>query len=231
MTTDSISGVIHTNASEALDALIGRPPRMALAALLLGLLAGFTGCQTDKSVAPDKSSAQIAAEKDAQELRIQEGDVLKISFAEASNLDSTQQVRRDGKITMPVVGEVKAIGLTPPELEKELIKLYSTQLLSKEVTVTVVSSSFSVFVTGAVMHPGKIVSDRPISALEAIMEAGGFDPGKADMKAVVVIRKVEEGRTKNYTLNLKLVLDGKQSEPFFLRPLDIIVVPERFSWF
>jgi protein involved in polysaccharide export with SLBB domain len=62
------------------------------------------------------------------------------------------------------------------------------------------------------------------------MEAGGFDNAKADMRAVVVIRR-EEGQTKNYTLNLKLVLEGKLSEPFYLKPFDIVYVPERFSWF
>ena len=131
---------------------------------------------------------------------------------------------------MSMVGEVMAAGLTPGDLEKELLKVYSSQLLSKEVTVTVVSSSIPVFVTGAVIRPGKVISDHPISALEAIMEAGGFDRTKADMKAVVVIRQ-EGGQTRNYTLNLKLVLEGKQSEPFYLKPSDIVYVPEKFSWF
>jgi hypothetical protein len=50
------------------------------------------------------------------------------------------------------------------------------------------------------------------------------------MRAVVVTRN-EEGQTKNYTLNLKLVLEGKQSEQFYLKPFDIVSVPERFSFF
>jgi len=62
------------------------------------------------------------------------------------------------------------------------------------------------------------------------MEAGGFDNTKADTKAVVVIRKEGAG-TKNYTLNLQLVLEGKSGESFYLRRSDIIFVPERFSWF
>jgi polysaccharide export outer membrane protein len=161
---------------------------------------------------------------------LREGDTLKISFPGAPNLDTTQQVRLDGRITLSMVGEVMAAGRTPGGLEKELLKVYSSQLLSKEVTVTVVSSSISVFVTGAVIHPGKVVSDHPISALEAVMEAGGFDSAKADMKAVVVIRK-EGARTQNYTLNLKLVLEGKQNEQFNLKPSDIVYVPEKFSWF
>ena len=92
-----------------------------------------------------------------------------------------------------MVGEVVAAGLTPADLEKEILKLYSSQLVTKEVTVTVTSSSFPVFVTGAVIRPGKILSDHPITALEAIMEAGGFDYAKADLGHVRVVRE-REGR-------------------------------------
>ena len=115
-------------------------------------------------------------------------------------------------------------------MEKQLVQLYAPQLVTKEVTVTVVSSSFGVFVTGAVIHPGKIMSDRPITALEAVMEAGGFDSAKANMKAVGLIRN-KGGQTQNYTLNLQLVLEGKQNEQFYLEPSDIVYVPEKFSWF
>jgi polysaccharide export outer membrane protein len=129
-----------------------------------------------------------------------------------------------------MVGEVVASGMTPSDLEKKLLELYANQLVSKEVSVTVVSSTFTVFVTGAVLKPGKIESDHPISALEAVMEAGGFDGKKADMQAVRVIRS-QDGATKNYTVNLKLALEGGQSEPFYLKRSDIVYVPERFSWF
>jgi polysaccharide export outer membrane protein len=175
-----------------------------------------------------RSQAEVSQPPLAQTLR--EGDVLKISFRGVPNLDTTQQVRRDGRITLSMVGEVKAADLTPTELEKQLVQLYAPQLVTKEVTVTVVSSSFGVFVTGAVIHPGKIMSDRPITALEAVMEAGGFDSAKANMKAVVVIRN-KGGQTQNYTLNLQLVLEGKQNEQFYLEPSDIVYVPEKFSWF
>jgi len=96
--------------------------------------------------------------------------------------------------------------------------------------VEVASSSFPVYVTGMVMQPGKILSDHPITALEAIMEAGGFDYAKADLKDVTVIRR-QGNIMKNYKLNLKAVLQGKESEPFYLEPADIIYVPERFTMF
>jgi len=111
------------------------------------------------------------------------------------------------------------------------LKRYAPQLVSKEVTVTVVSSPFAAFVTGSVLRPGKITSDHPITVLEAIMEAGGFDYAKANLKAVSIIRQNTDGKTQNFTVNLKLVLEGKQSEPFFLHPSDIVYVPERFSMY
>jgi polysaccharide export outer membrane protein len=202
----------------------------ALGALGLMMLT-FTGCETANVPGPvDQAQLQPTGSQPSESQTVREGDVLKIDFPGAPNLDTTQQVRRDGRITLSLVGEFKAAGLTPSDLEKELIKAYSSQLVSKEVTVTVVSSSYAVFVTGAVIRPGKIMTDRPLTALEAVMEAGGFDSAKADIKAVVVIRN-ENGRTKNYPLNLKLVLEGKQSEPFYLKPSDIVYVPVKFSWF
>ena len=98
--------------------------------------------------------------------------------------------------------------MTPGDLQKTLMNLYAPQLTSKEVTVEVQSSSFPVYVTGAVLRPGKIASDHPITALEAIMEAGGPDYTKANLKNVSVIRQ-EGNQTKNYNLNLKRV-DGRK---------------------
>jgi polysaccharide export outer membrane protein len=226
----SIIGSLNNNSPQNCRRFGRAMPIVALAALTLGFLAFMTGCETPAATSVDQIRSQAETNKQPETLTLREGDALKISFPGTPNLDTMQTVRRDGRITMSIVGEVMAAGLTPTELEKELLKLYSTQLVSKEVSVSVVSSSFAVYVSGSVARPGKIMSDRPISVLQAIMEAGGFDSAKADMKAVVVIRR-EEGQTKNYTLNLKLVLEGKQSDQFFLKPFDIVYVPERFSWF
>jgi protein involved in polysaccharide export with SLBB domain len=96
--------------------------------------------------------------------------------------------------------------------------------------VFVQSSSFPVFVNGAVIHPGKILSDHPITALEAVMEAGGFDYTTADTRDVKITRN-ENGLYKSYKLNLQRVLDGKDNTPFYLKPSDIIYVPQRFELF
>ncbi len=192
---------------------------------LLACVFALTGCQV-----PQATPLPVAQAGPSEPQAIREGDVIKIAFPGAPNLDTNQQVRRDGRISLAMVGEVKAAGKAPAELEKELVQLYSTQLVSKEVSVTIVSSSYAVFVSGAVIRPGKISPDHTMTALEAIMEAGGFDATKANTEGVVVIR-TEEGRTKNYTLDLKAVLEGRSSEPFYLKPSDIVFVPEKFSWF
>ena len=188
----------------------------------LVLLAVVAGCKTQPPFTPANQATEI--------ITLREGDVLKVSFPGSANLNTTQPIRRDGMISMPLIGEVKAVGKTPEGLKKELIDLYSTQLVSKEVTVEVQSSLFPVYVNGAVLHPGKIMSDHPMTAFDAIMEAGGFDYTKANLKRVVVIRQ-EGGRNRKFTLNLKLVMDGKPGEPFYVKPGDTITVPEKFQWF
>lgn len=198
-----------------------------IAAALTALLQ--FGCQ-NVSADPALPPGAIPAAPATESVTIREADVVRVTFPGAHDLDTTQQVRRDGKLALPLVGEVTALGLTPAELEKSLLALYAPQLVSKELTVTLVSSNFVIFVTGAVRQPGKLQSDRPITALEAVMEAGGFDFAKANPKAVVVVRR-EENRLRRFTLDLKQVLDGQQNEPFFLRPSDIVYVPEKFSWF
>jgi polysaccharide export outer membrane protein len=163
-------------------------------------------------------------------LVLREGDSVRISFPGAPNLNTVQQIKRDGRISLQLVGEVNAAGLTAGELEKELVKLCGPQLQVKEVTVAVEASSLSIYVTGAVLRPGKVMSERPLTALEAIMEAGGFDYTKANQKAVAVIRH-EGSTTQRYKLNLKNELSGREVEPFALKSFDIIYVPEKFAWF
>ena len=161
---------------------------------------------------------------------MREGDVLKITFPGSPNLDTTQPIRRDGKLNLPLIGEIDAKGMTPAAFQDKLVQAYASQLSSKEVTVQVQSSTFPVFVNGAVMHPGKILSDHPMTALEAVMEAGGFNYDTANMKEVSIVRE-ENGTMLHFVINLKAVLTGKENKPFYLKPKDIIYVPERFSPF
>lgn len=206
-----------------------RVHQLALVKFSMLLLAAFTftGCETGQLNEPSK---QITSDKTHSEtIVLREGDVLKISFPSSANLDTTQTIRRDGKISMPLVGEVDAVGMTPDQLQQNLANLYASQISSKEVTVAVQSSSFPIYLTGYVMRPGKIVCSQPITALEAVLEAG-VDYSSANLRAVRVIRR-ENGVSQSHTLNLKLILDGKDTKPFYLQPEDVVYVPEKLSLF
>jgi polysaccharide export outer membrane protein len=189
---------------------------------LVAMLA-MTGCSTPQgpvAVAPN-------LERGPQTLNV--GDQIRITFPGAPNLNDTQQIRRDGKISLQLVGEVVAVDKTPTQLENDLRQAYSTQLVSKEVNVTVVSSSFVVFVSGAVARPGKVAVDHTLSVFEAIMEAGGFDETKANKKEVKIFRE-EGGQLKSTIINMKDVIEGRNTELFYLKPYDTVYVPEKFSW-
>jgi polysaccharide export outer membrane protein len=209
-------------------------PLLLAGAFLIGAVA-LTGCKSSDTANYNSMTAQAAAagvtpatEKDKVILR--EGDTVRLNFPGAPNLNAVQPIRRDGKLALALVGEVQAAGLTPADLEKKLLELYGPQLQTKELTVTLESSAFTVYVTGAVLHPGKVVADHPLNALEAVMEAGGFDNTKANLKSIRVIRN-EGGKTEHFTLNLKDYMQGKTTEIFRLKPSDILFVPERFAWF
>ncbi|HZL43980.1 MAG TPA: polysaccharide biosynthesis/export family protein [Verrucomicrobiae bacterium] len=200
--------------------------RLCILALLL-VICALTGCSTPHS---GQNNAAPASENPDQFV-LRAGDVLRITFPGAPNLNvAPQPIRRDGKITLPLVGEVVAANKTPAGLESELVNLYSGQLVVKAVNVNVESSSFTVYVTGSVLRPGRVDSNKPLTALQAVMEAGGFDYNRANMSDVKVTRT--SGRNnEHFSLNLRQVLEGKEARPFYLKPGDILYVPERFNWF
>ncbi len=197
-------------------------------AVVLALVA--TGCESNPPGHYSQNPGLPA--KDARDIVLREADNLKITFPGNANLDTVvQTIRRDGKVTLPIIGEVTAAGKTPTDLEKELINLYSKELVSsKEITVTVQSASFPVYLTGAVMKPGKLTSDHPITVLEAILESGGFDMNRAKLNKVKVIRG-QDKQTKSFTVHLNGLIDGTAIDIFYLEPSDIVYVPSKIQWF
>jgi polysaccharide export outer membrane protein len=153
------------------------------------------------------------------------GDVVKITFPAAPELNQTQKVGTDGSLSLPLVGEVHAAGKSPAELQNELATLYKPQLQDNEVVVALETRAVPVVVSGAVIKPGKIVFERPATVLEAIMEAGGFTP-EADLKKVSVIR-IAKGQHYTETLDLRPVLKGKPTPAVYVANGDVIYVPER----
>ncbi|MCX6899502.1 MAG: polysaccharide biosynthesis/export family protein [Verrucomicrobia bacterium] len=224
MKKNSSTETARNSSAKQARGFVPQLPLIARAVLAGVIMVVVAGCDSAKPKVISQVSSYIGA------LKLREGDTIKIAFPGTPSLDTTQQIRRDGKIALALIGEVKASGLTPTEFEKNLVKLYASEIVSKEVNVTVITSNLPIYVNGAVLRAGKILSDHPITALEAIMECGGFDFGKANTAAVTVIR-YEDNQVKTYSLNLKLALEGQQVDPFYLKANDIIYVPERFAWF
>ena len=232
--------------------LICLPTILFCSALTLGVIA-LTGCDTPQYYdaghsssysSPRQASAQNAYDaydtwgtptgssstSPQQDTILRQGDTVRITFPGSANLDQTEQIRLDGKISMPLVGDVQAAGLTTDQLQQALVKLYAPQISSSDVTVAIVTSSFPVYVTGCVLSPGRILSSQPLTALEAVMEAGGFDYSRANLRNVHVVRR-NGSSSQSYVLNLRAVLNGDDKNDFYLQPDDIVYVPEKFSWF
>jgi polysaccharide biosynthesis/export protein len=194
-----------------------------LSAFLLGApMLLVAGCQSSASLT-DPGLHDVQAAGYATNL-LQEGDVVNISFEVYTNFNSLQKISLDGMLYLESVAPVKAAGSTVPELQMVLTNLYKPKIKDDVITVKLVSSASSVYISGAVVRPGKIPLERPMTALEAIMEAGGYDPNRAKLSEVTVLR-VEAGRQKAYHLDLKQVIQGHDEEPFYLKPFDIVHVP------
>ncbi len=181
------------------------------------------------AVAPTMLLGQLTIEEELatrEPFILQAEDQLRVTFPGAPELDGNLQIRRDGVISVPILGEMVAAGKTPRQLEAQLADAFEDQLVSNEVSVVVLQSSFTYYLEGEIRGPGIIKSFRQLSVLEAIIAAGGVNKTTGKLKSVVVIRR--EGDTyKRFDLDLNAVLDGKTDSAFVLESHDIVSVPQR----
>lgn len=191
---------------------------LKLAAIAFLLCAG---CQTPKKT-PMPLTSQTPSSLVA-------GDVVKISFPSAPEMNQTQKIGTDGALSLPLIGTVTASGKTVGQLQGELSRLYKPQLQDNEVVVSLETRAVPVVVSGAVQKPGKIVFERPATVLEAIMEAGGFTP-EADLKRVSLIRIVK-GEHKSEVIDLRAVLKGQPTPAIYCSGGDVVYVPEKLLLF
>lgn len=193
--------------------------------LLLGIIAlgVLSGCRTSSTTVPPIPHSDLLV---PEQLVLSAGDVVEVSFYYTPELNVTQTIRPDGKISLQLIGEVSAQGKTPSDLRAELLESYAKIL--KQPDITVLTRSFyerRVFVGGRVMAPGVFDIPGPMTLLEAIIQAGGLDPTQAEIRNVVVIRH-EGDRRYGYAVDLQPALKGSESRPFYLRPKDIVYVPQ-----
>jgi protein involved in polysaccharide export with SLBB domain len=190
---------------------------------LIMISLAIAGCYGPK---PEAVAAPVTSAEPPTSVKLSPGDVVDVKFFNVSELNESQAIRPDGRISLQLVGEVKAEGLTPAELREDLNRLYAPHLKAADVTVIVRSfQSRRVYVGGEVMVPGVVNMPGQLTALQAVMEAGGFTR-YARLENVVIIRHTD---SKRYGASLDFSPGKKEGElpqPFYLEPLDIVYVPE-----
>ena len=188
------------------------------------LVAVFAALLTLNSCAGPSRTATVDPVGTTTPVVLSPGDVIRISFTTAPEMNQAQKIRADGKVSLPAVGQVTAAGKTLAQLESELKRLYSSQITNTDVLLTLDSAVIEVYMAGAVRSPGKQVFDRPTTLLQAIMQAGGPN-AFANMKSVRVIR-LSSGVQRMQLVDLRPTLAGEPTKPFYVKNGDIVQVPQ-----
>ncbi|MDA8165888.1 MAG: polysaccharide biosynthesis/export family protein [Desulfobacteraceae bacterium] len=206
-----------------MDLCCARPARnpghffrlLAIVTLLLGL-PGMAA-----AAPPDAASKKPAPD---DEYIIGVGDILSIQVWREPELTKTLTVRNDGRISMPLVGEVKADGKTIKELTSFLSEEFGKVITAPAVSVTLVENrSKRYYLEGQVQQPGEFLIDHPITVLQAIARGGGFlEWAKKDK--IAVIRRVA-GQEQRLSFDYDSFVEGKKQQDILISPGDTIIVP------
>ena len=151
-------------------------------------------------------------------------DVLQVTVWKEQTLSGTFPVRPDGMISMVLLGDVKASGLTPSQLAENLTTQYKKYVQDPLVTVLVQQvNSQRIFVVGEVGHVGPIPMTPGMTPLQAIATAGGLSP-YAHKKGIYILRG-PQGKQEKIPFNYKKAVAGDNSQNIILLPNDTVVVP------
>jgi polysaccharide export outer membrane protein len=178
------------------------------------------GCQSPLPPLPNPPGPRTA-------VRLSPGDMIKVSYADESIPDQTQKIQRDGKVSLPLIGEVTAVGKRPIDFQHELASRYEGKLENNEVLVTLENGTATVTVSGFANKPGGITFDRPMTVYQAIMLAGGVsDYGSASS---VHLTRIIDGVQLTETINLRPTIHGKPTRPKYVQDGDVIYIAR--NWF
>ena len=200
-------------------------------AMLMGIGALATAMWAQTSGAPkaDDTKANKPAETapettSASDYVIGADDTLHISVWKEPDLTETLPVRPDGKISMPLLNDVPAAGLTPLQLKDSITEKLKKYIADPRVTVVVTAmNSRRIFVTGEVQHTGPMALLPHMTVLQALAQAGFTQ--FANLKTIYILR-TEDGKQVKLPFNYKEVVKGNQPEQNIpLKPGDTVVVP------
>ena len=189
---------------------------------LLMLMPVSVFSQQDKDAASTaKVQGEVAADSDSYIIGPE--DVLNIYVWREESLTKTVPVRMDGKISLPLVDDVLASGLTPLRLKEILVTKLKDFIDNPNVSVTVMeANSFKVYVSGQVRNPGVFKLRSDTSFLQLMTMTGGFTDW-ADQKKILVMRK-ENDKDIRMTVNYKKIIEGKESD-FAIKRGDTVIIP------
>ncbi len=157
-----------------------------------------------------------------EEYRVGPGDKLRIEVYKDTQLSQSVQVRPDGKITLPLIGDLDATGRTPIELRDTIAKSLKEYITNPTVTVIVVEALASqVFVMGEVSHPGPVQIFGPTTIMQVLAMAGGFKEF-ANTKDVRVLRP-NGTSVQTIRFNYKEAVNA-ETKPLFVRAGDTVIV-------
>ncbi len=195
-----------------------------IASMVFFVSANAAFSQTDKGKALKKDS-QAQAVVDKEHYVIGAEDVLYIHVWKEDALSRTVPVRMDGNISLPLIHEIKAIGLTPLQLEAAITEKLKGFYENPNVSVTVMeANSFKVYISGEVMKPGVYKLREETTILQIIPMAGGFTDW-AKQRKILIIRK-ENGNEKRFRVDYKKAMKGDdQTSNVVLKAGDTIIVP------
>jgi len=178
------------------------------------------GCQTPTQALPNPPGPKTA-------VRLAPGDTIKVSYADESVPDQTQKIRRDGKVSLPLIGEVTAAGKRTIDFQHELVSRYEGQLENSEVLVTLENGTAAVTVSGFANKPGLVAFDRPTTVYQAVMQAGGAsDYGSVSN---IHLTRIINGEQRTETINLRPTIRGHPTKPKYVQDGDVIYIGR--SWF
>jgi polysaccharide export outer membrane protein len=189
----------------------------------IGVRAQSASAGTPDTAKPSQDSAPTIQTDPTYKIGPQ--DVLRIDVWKEAEISRSVPVRPDGKITLPLLNDIQAAGLTPVQLAGKIAEGLKKYITSPQVTVGVTEiNSRRIFVTGEVTHPGAFPLLPNMTVLQALSSAGGFSQF-ARLKNIYVLR-VEDGKQVKHAFNYKDAVSGKHPEQnIVLEGGDIIVVP------
>jgi polysaccharide export outer membrane protein len=198
--------------------------------LLLPLLAlAACGPWAPRLAKPDASFPTLVAPSPTQisaSYVLQPGDLIAVKFYRNPELNEEVTIRPDGMISLQLLDDVQAAGLTPAALDAELTRRYASELASPEISIIVKTPvGARVYVGGEVGRQGVVQLTGGLTLFQAIQDAGGFTK-TAHRKQVVLIRKGPDGVPTGRSIDIRPIQTGVHPEEDVpLRPFDVVFVP------